>query len=252
LLRERSQVSTIHHRVEFKNSELMKLLPTLTLTLLTVLGLNFHTPKVEARARCADFASQEEAKAYMVANGANYLDRDRDGIPCESLPRTGTGVNPSTLSNTQKPARQKAPVAMSGQVTIISTGDGDTLRVNQQGKSITVRVACVDAPETAQQPWGSQSAARLKQLLPPGQGVQLRTVDRDRYGRTVAELFLGNQSVGMTMVKDGMAVVYPQYLNGCPANKAQYLQAEATAKQARRGVWSDPKFVMPWDFRKGR
>jgi len=232
----------------------MKLLPTLTLALLALLSL--YTPKAEARARCADFASQEEAKAYMVANGANYLDRDRDGIPCESLPRTGTAVvtpNPSAPSKTQKPVRpQKAPVAMPGQVTIISTGDGDTLRVNQQGKSITVRVACVDAPETAQQPWGSQSAARLKQLLPPGQGVQLRTVDRDRYGRTVAELFLGNQSVGMTMVKDGMAVVYPQYLNGCPANKAQYLQAEATAKQARRGVWSDPKFVMPWDFRKGR
>ncbi len=229
----------------------MKLLPTLTLTLLALLSL--HTPKVEARARCADFASQAEAKAYMVANGANYLDRDRDGIPCESLPH-GNSAKPHS-PETKAPAnrqRQKT-VAMTGQATIVSTGDGDTLRVNQSGKSITVRVACVDAPETAQQPWGSQSAARLKQLLPPGQIVQLRTVDRDRYGRTVGELFLGsNQSVGMEMVKDGMAVVYPQYINGCAANKAQYLQAEAEAKQSRRGVWSDPKFAMPWDFRRGR
>jgi micrococcal nuclease len=41
-----------------------------------------------------------------------------------------------------------------------------------QGKIITIRLGCIDAPETAQTPWGEQSAQRLQQLLPAGQAVK--------------------------------------------------------------------------------
>ena len=74
---------------------------------------------------------------------------------------------------------------------VVSVGDGDTLRVRQGNQLTTLRLACIDAPETAQRPWGQQSANRLNQLLPLGQAVRVRAVERDRYGRTVAELYLG-------------------------------------------------------------
>jgi len=80
-------------------------------------------------------------------------------------------------------------------------GDGDTIRVSQGRENIIVRLVCTDAPETAQVPWGKQSAAKLKELLPIGQPVTLRVVDRDRYGRTVAEVFKGSNSVNLQMVK---------------------------------------------------
>ena len=134
--------------------------------------------------------------------------------------------------------------------TVISTGDGDTLRVKTQGKVVTIRMACIDAPETGQRPWGQQSAAKLKQLLPPGKAVQVREIERDRYGRTVAELYLGNQSINLQMVKEGQAVVYRQYLSGCAATQNQFLQAESQAKQKKLGFWNQPKPVMPWDFRR--
>ncbi|WP_132689870.1 excalibur calcium-binding domain-containing protein [Volucribacter psittacicida] len=52
-----------------------------------LLGLLLIVPISEARkARCADFATQAEAQAYMERYGAYYLDRDRDGEPCECLP----------------------------------------------------------------------------------------------------------------------------------------------------------------------
>ena len=41
--------------------------------------------------------------------------------------------------------------------TVISIGDGDTIRVRQAGRAITVRLACIDAPETAQSPYGQQA-----------------------------------------------------------------------------------------------
>ncbi|MEJ1934332.1 thermonuclease family protein, partial [Nostoc sp. NIES-2111] len=67
-------------------------------------------------------------------------------------------------------------------MTVVSVGDGDTLRVrNQQGQAITIRLGCVDAPELKQNPWGQQSRTRLQQLLPVGQSVQVRQIERDRY-----------------------------------------------------------------------
>ncbi len=133
---------------------------------------------------------------------------------------------------------------------VVSVGDGDTLRVRQGNQLTTLRLGCVDAPESAQRPWGSQSTNRLKQLLPPSQAVQVRAIERDRYDRTVAELYLGNQSVNLQLVKEGMAVVYHQYLKACADTKNQYLQAEAQAKLHRLGFWNQPNPVMPWDFRR--
>ncbi|MBD2458778.1 thermonuclease family protein [Nostoc sp. FACHB-87] len=100
-------------------------------------------------------------------------------------------------------------------MTVVSVGDGDTLRVrNQQGQPVTIRLACVDAPELKQNPWGQQSKARLQQLLPVNQSVQVRSIERDKYKRVVAEVFVNNGSVNLTMVQEGQAVVYRQYLQG--------------------------------------
>jgi micrococcal nuclease len=68
--------------------------------------------------------------------------------------------------------------------TVISTGDGDTLRVKSLGKVVTIRMGCIDAPETGQRPWGQQSAAKLKQLLPAGKTVQIRAIERDSVALT--------------------------------------------------------------------
>jgi endonuclease YncB( thermonuclease family) len=48
-------------------------------------------------------------------------------------------------------------VAQPASTTIVSIGDGDTIRVRQAGKALTVRLACIDAPETAQ---GAPTASR--------------------------------------------------------------------------------------------
>ena len=135
--------------------------------------------------------------------------------------------------------------------TVISTGDGDTLRVQVSGKPITVRLACIDAPE-ATQPGGKEAAARLGQLLRKQQSVQLRVVERDRYGRTVAEVFKNGQSVNLQLVQEGRAVVYRQYLSACANSQSRYLQAEAKAKQQKLAFWSQTNPVMPWAFRAGK
>ena len=110
---------------------------------------------------------------------------------------------------------------------------------------MTVRLACIDAPEMKQSPWGQQSSVRLKQLLPVGQAITLRAVETDKYKRLVAEVFVGNRSVNVNMVQEGQAVVYRQYLKSCPQFKNSLLQGENYAKQQRLGFWSQSNPVMP-------
>jgi endonuclease YncB( thermonuclease family) len=40
-------------------------------------------------------------------------------------------------------------------------------------------------------------------------------VDADRYGRTVAELFLGHQNIGQQLVATGHAEIYERYAAPC-------------------------------------
>ncbi|MCC5662223.1 thermonuclease family protein [Nostoc sp. XA010] len=87
--------------------------------------------------------------------------------------------------------------------TVVSVGDGDTIRVKTGNKTVTVRLACIDAPEMKQSPWGQQSSARLKQLLPVGQAITLRPVETDKYKRLVAEVYVGNRSINVNMVQEG-------------------------------------------------
>jgi micrococcal nuclease len=133
--------------------------------------------------------------------------------------------------------------------TVASVGDGDTIRVKEGNRTVTVRLSCIDAPEMAQRPYGERASARLKQLLPVGQVVKLRTITTDQYGRRVAEVFMGDRSVNLAMGAEGQAVAYRQYLSGCNAD--QYLKAEANAKNQRLAFWNQSKPIMPWDFRRG-
>lgn len=112
--------------------------------------------------------------------------------------------------------------------TVTRVSDGDTIRVEIDGKEKRIRLACIDAPEMGQAPFGRASRDRLRQLTPVGSTVRLRTLTRDRYGRIVAEVFHQGKNVNLELVKEGEAVVYRQYLQGCDRNA--YLPAELEAK----------------------
>jgi len=134
--------------------------------------------------------------------------------------------------------------------TVLSIGDGDTIRLRQAGRPTTVRLACIDAPETAQSPYGQQTCNYLQQRLPIGREVVLEVKTTDRYGRTVAEVFSG-VNINLALVEDGQAFAYRQYLGGC--NAKEYLDAETRASRRRFGVWQVPGGITrPWDFRRGR
>ncbi|MBF1989774.1 thermonuclease family protein [Fischerella thermalis] len=144
--------------------------------------------------------------------------------------------------------------------------DGDTIRIKDtKGNEFTVRFACVDAPEIPhstkerqskaasdrnQFTWGTKAQARVQELINQAGGrVNLTVTDSDRYGRKVAEVRLRNGTfIQELLVREGLALVYRPYLNKCPS-KEIIEAAETEAKANQRGVWSDTKFVKPWEYR---
>ena len=118
--------------------------------------------------------------------------------------------------------------------TVISVGDCDTLRVLDRGQRLTIRVACIDAPEMAQAPYGQQAREALQQMLPIGSTVMLKAQTIDRYGRTVAEIFTADgRNAGLTLVQQGNAFAYRQYLKQC--DEWAYLDREKLAERYRVG-----------------
>jgi endonuclease YncB( thermonuclease family) len=142
-----------------------------------------------------------------------------------------------------------APFAQAASAaTVLSIGDGDSISVLERGQKLKVRLACIDAPETAQSPYGMASRNQLKSLLPLGSTVSLRVQAVDRYGRSVAEVIGNKGMVNLAMVQSGQAFVYRQYLGRC--DRGAYLAAERQAQAQRLGVWAVPGgMTRPWDFR---
>ena len=70
---------------------------------------------------------------------------------------------------------------------------------SQQGEKVTIRLACMGAPETFQGTSGKWSTQTLKGLN-QGKSISLKPQVKDRYGRTVAEIYVGNNNINLQMV----------------------------------------------------
>ncbi len=123
--------------------------------------------------------------------------------------------------------------------------DGDTVTASCDQGTVKVRVYGIDAPEMGQKPWGQRSRDLLRGMVPADK-VTLRVMDTDHYGRTVAQLYVGNQDLGLEMVRQGGAVVYERY-----NEFKSYRTAQGQAQRETLGVWSKPGAQRePWEWRK--
>lgn len=73
--------------------------------------------------------------------------------------------------------------------------DGDTFRTASRKKR--VRLANVDAPEKGKP--GSGKATEILRKTIEGQEVRIETLGRDRYGRAVARVYKGRESINKKM-----------------------------------------------------
>ncbi len=136
-------------------------------------------------------------------------------------------------------------------VVISRVMDGDTVSV--RGWRERVRLANIDAPEMSHgyakpgQPFSVQATKWMTEQVEGKDGVTLRCVDQDRYGRKVCDLFLKGRHVNKELVRAGLAwanTANPRYLRD-----RSVLAAQEEAQAAQRGLWSQQKPVPPWQWR---
>lgn len=126
--------------------------------------------------------------------------------------------------------------------------DGDTLQLGSK----RIRLHGIDAPESGQTcrkgfrawPCGAESTDALRRLIGIST-VRCEQKNLDRYGRVVATCHAGRTNMNVWMVRNGWAVAYRQY------GGAAYAADEMIARRKRAGVWGG-RFIMPWDWRKGK
>jgi endonuclease YncB( thermonuclease family) len=130
-----------------------------------------------------------------------------------------------------------------GQASVI---DGDTLEIH----GTRIRLWGIDAPESSQLCRGEDSsqyrcgavAANDLDAFIARRPVSCLPLNLDPYGRTVATCSVGGANLGEWLVRNGLALDWPQY------SKGKYGEAQRDAERLGQGIWKG-SYVEPWLYR---
>lgn len=132
------------------------------------------------------------------------------------------------------------PDTLTGKVVRIA--DGDTVTILVGGDQVRIRLFGIDAPERGQD-YSRRSREALAELVFEKE-VQIVVRDKDRFGRTVGDIYVGDTLVNEKMVKDGWAWNYARF-----SHSKHFAELEREAREANRGLWAGKAPIPPWEFR---
>ena len=131
---------------------------------------------------------------------------------------------------------------------VIAVSDGDTLTARcgaaHAPLQLKVRIAAIDAPES-RQAFGPQARKNLVQLC-LRQRARIQVLEKDRYGRNVANVRCGDTDVASAQVRAGLAWVYTPYARQHP----HLLPLQRQARASHIGLWSQRRPLAPWSYRQ--
>ena len=133
---------------------------------------------------------------------------------------------------------------------VIGISDGDTITVlNEKHEQLKIRLAGIDCPEKSQA-FGNRAKRTLSDKV-FSQNVKVETRDKDKYGRTLGIVKIGEEDINQYMISEGVAWHYKKYANTQPTEEAdRYAKAEETARLNKKGLWIQEHPTPPWEFRE--
>ena len=155
----------------------------------------------------------------------------------------------ATLLLARSAGAAEPPAVLKAKVTRVN--DGDSIEVDTEQGHARVRMSAIDTPEY-DQPYGAQSSAALKALLPIGSDVELEIATQDQFKRMVAVVWRVAEpriNVNETMLRQGHAWAYRRFMKD-----AKFCDLEQEARSKKLGLWAQPvsDWVYPpeWRFLK--
>ena len=147
----------------------------------------------------------------------------------------------SNLANTDLASVEVGRIISGQTIQIFTAG---------QNKPTKVRIIGIDAPDLRQSPWGKAAQAKLKELLPPSQTIQLEleTSTPDNFDRLLAHVWHNETLVSEKLLESGYVLANTKY----PHKYSQRLaDAQEYARLMGNGIWNpqQPMRQTPNQFR---
>lgn len=140
-------------------------------------------------------------------------------------------------------------VAATLQVKVTEVQSGNTLVVSNTSRALKVRLKGIVPPDPGQ-PFSDVAREHLKML------VQDKAVALDYTNLTdgyfQAKISINGIDVGSQMLRDGAAWYDPKAQGLTDADRELYATCQQAARDEKRGLWSDPAAVAPWEFRAAK
>jgi len=122
---------------------------------------------------------------------------------------------------------------------VVKVLDGDTIKIKDLNKILTVRFYGIDAPETKHR--CGQNAKKFVSDLILNKKVFGVSYGQGCYGRVIASIYLKKKSLSKELLKNGFAWVYPKH---CKANFCNnWFEIQKTARRRKIGLWQDKTFL---------
>lgn len=128
-------------------------------------------------------------------------------------------------------------------VSLVKAIDGDTILVKKQGQeNTTVRILGIKAFEAkierdATAVFGQAAIDEMGKILTDKTiRVLLHSPPKDKFGRSIATLFVDDRDLGLALIGEGLVLVYSVYpFPSLPL----YLREQEAARAARKGLWAN-------------
>ncbi len=135
---------------------------------------------------------------------------------------------------------------------VVGVSDGDTITVLDETKQRhVIRLMGIDAPEKTQA-FGQKAKQSLSDLV-FDRDVSVTWFKKDRYGRTVGQVYVDVKDVCLEQIKRGLAWHYKEYEREQSAeDRSRYADAEKEARIAKIGLWADEQPTEPSKFRRSK
>jgi micrococcal nuclease len=164
---------------------------------------------------------------------------------------TNTAITESVITETKTPEVKTVAQTTSKETSeykyysVTEVVDGDTVKINKDGKVETLRLIGLDTPETVDprkpvQCFGKEASNKAKELL-SAKKVRLETDSTqgtyDKYNRTLAYIYLeSGLFYNKYMIEQGYA---HEYTYNTPYKyQSEFKLAQKSAQDNKRGLWS--------------
>ncbi|WP_277680034.1 thermonuclease family protein [Gracilibacillus dipsosauri] len=187
-----------------------------------------------------DSKKTEEKKDKTTSNNNRSNEEEKSSKNESSKKQTNQKTDDSSDSNLSL-------------ATVTRIVDGDTIEINLDGKTESVRLLLVDTPETVHpskpvQPFGPEASEFAKNVL-SGKEVKVEYdgPKRDKYDRLLAYLWVDGKNFNQMLLEEGLArlayVYDPPY-----THMDAFTKAQTKAMNAGKGIWSRDGYVQSDGF----